>query len=101
MTAQAADLIDLAARLAGAVSDVAAIAPLSEEFPDLDAEAGYAIQALGRQQAGPLAGWKELSGRGDEMQDVFFFTKEAIDVYFKGRPFAVTVVGAVVNGWKQ
>ena len=52
-------------------------------------------------ELGPLAAWKELSGRGDEMQDVFFFTKEAIDVYFKGRPFAISVVGAVVNGWKQ
>jgi ubiquinone/menaquinone biosynthesis C-methylase UbiE len=51
-------------------------------------------------ELGPLAGWKELSGQGDEMQDVFFFTKEAIDVYFKGRPFAVTVVAAVVSGWK-
>jgi ubiquinone/menaquinone biosynthesis C-methylase UbiE len=51
-------------------------------------------------ELGPLARWKELSGRGDEMQDIFFFTKEAIDVYFKGRPFAVTVVGAVVAGWK-
>lgn len=51
-------------------------------------------------ELGPLARWKELSGRGDEMQDVFFFTKEAIDVYFKGRPFAVTVVGAAVSGWK-
>jgi SAM-dependent methyltransferase len=52
-------------------------------------------------ELGPLARWKELSGRGDEMQDVFFFTKEAIDVYFKGRAFAVTVVGAVVKGSKQ
>ena len=52
-------------------------------------------------ELGPLAGWKEISGRGDEMQDVFFFTKEAIDAYFKGRAFAVTVVGAVVTGWKQ
>ena len=51
-------------------------------------------------ELGPLARWKELSGRGDEMQDVFFFTKEAIDVYFKGRPFVVTVVGAAVSGWK-
>lgn len=33
-----------------------------------------------------------VSGRGDEMQDVFFFTKEAIDSYFKGRVFAVSVV---------
>jgi SAM-dependent methyltransferase len=52
-------------------------------------------------ELGPLASWKELSGRGEEMQDVFFFTKEAIDTYFKGRAFAVTVVGAAVTGWKR
>jgi 2-keto-4-pentenoate hydratase len=71
MTAQprAADLSNLAARLAKAVSDVAAIGPLSEEFPDLDAQAGYAIQALARQQAGPLAGWKlGLTSRAKQAQ---------------------------------
>ena len=48
-------------------------------------------------ELGPLPAWKQLSGRGDEMQDVFFFTKEAIDSYFKGRVFAVSVVGAAVS----
>jgi SAM-dependent methyltransferase len=52
-------------------------------------------------ELGPLVRWKELSGKGEEMQDVFFFTKEAIDAYFKGRAFAATVVGATVKGWKQ
>ena len=47
---------------------------------------------------GPLPLWKRLAGPGDDMQDVFFFTKEAIDTYFKGRPFAVTIVGAAVVG---
>ncbi|HVY41367.1 MAG TPA: methyltransferase domain-containing protein [Polyangia bacterium] len=47
---------------------------------------------------GPLPLWKRLAGPGDDMQDVFFFTKEAIDTYFKGRPFAVTVVAAAVAG---
>ncbi len=47
---------------------------------------------------GPLPLWKQLAGPGDDMQDVFFFTKEAIDTYFKGRPFAVTAVGAAVAG---
>jgi ubiquinone/menaquinone biosynthesis C-methylase UbiE len=51
-------------------------------------------------ELGPLPRWKQLSGRGDEMQDVFFFTKEAIDTYFKGRVFAVTVVGAAASGRK-
>lgn len=46
---------------------------------------------------GPLQVWKKLAG-GDDMQDVFFFTKEAIDTYFRGRPFAVTVMGAAVKG---
>jgi SAM-dependent methyltransferase len=46
---------------------------------------------------GPLATWKRLAGGGDDMQDVFFFTKEAIDTYFRARPFAVTVVGAAVT----
>ncbi len=47
---------------------------------------------------GPLPAWKKLTGGGDDMQDVFFFTKEAIDTYFRGRPFAVTVVAAAVQG---
>jgi hypothetical protein len=47
-----------------------------------------------------FARWKQLSGRGDEMQDAFFFTKEAIDTYFRGRVFAVSVVGASVSGTK-
>jgi SAM-dependent methyltransferase len=51
-------------------------------------------------ELGPLAQWKKLSGRGDQMQDVFFFTKEAIDTYFKDRVFAVTIVGAAVSGRK-
>jgi len=49
-------------------------------------------------ELGPLSHWKRLAGGGDDMQDAFFFTKEAIDTYFKGRPFAVTVVGAVAWG---
>jgi SAM-dependent methyltransferase len=51
-------------------------------------------------ELGPLAQWKKLTGRGDQMQDVFFFTKEAIDTYFKDRVFAVTIVGAAVSGHK-
>jgi SAM-dependent methyltransferase len=52
-------------------------------------------------ELGPLSGWKRLAGAGDDMQDAFFFTKEAIDHYYKGRPFAVTVVGAAVWGRKR
>jgi arsenite methyltransferase len=50
---------------------------------------------------GPLSRWKHIAGRGDEMQDVFFFAKEAIDAYFAGGIFSVTVVGAAVKGWKR
>ena len=52
-------------------------------------------------ELGPLSHWKRLAGGGDDMQDAFFFTKEAIDTYFKGRPFALTVVGAVAWGSKS
>jgi ubiquinone/menaquinone biosynthesis C-methylase UbiE len=52
-------------------------------------------------ELGPLSGWKRLAGAGDDMQDAFYFTKEAIDHYYKGRPFAVTVVGAAVWGRKR
>jgi ubiquinone/menaquinone biosynthesis C-methylase UbiE len=51
-------------------------------------------------ELGPLSRWKRIAGRGEDMQDVFFFTKEAIDTYFHGRPFPVTIVGAVVSGRK-
>ena len=52
-------------------------------------------------ELGPLSDWKRVAGTGEEMQDAFFFTKEAIDTYFRGRPFAVTVVGAVAWGTKR
>lgn len=49
---------ELAARLAKAVADRTAIDQLSDEVPDLDLAAGYAVQRLLRADAGPLAGWK-------------------------------------------
>src|SRR5260370_4995260 len=52
------DVPELAARLAGAVADRRAIAPLSDDVPGLDAATGYAVQAVAREQAGQLAGWK-------------------------------------------
>ncbi|HEX3694359.1 MAG TPA: methyltransferase domain-containing protein [Polyangia bacterium] len=48
----------------------------------------------------PLARWKAIAGRGDEMQDIFFFIKEAIDAYFAGGVFAVSVVAGCVTGTK-
>ncbi len=50
---------------------------------------------------GPLSRWKQIAGRGDEMQDIFFFVKQAIDTYFEGRAFSVTIIGACVKGWKK
>jgi len=52
------DITALAARLAKATADRAAIPPLSDGLPGLDAATGYAIQAVAREAAGPLAGWK-------------------------------------------
>ena len=49
---------------------------------------------------GPLAEWKEIAGSGQEMQDVFWYIKEAIDAYFDGRPFQVTVKAGCLIGKK-
>jgi ubiquinone/menaquinone biosynthesis C-methylase UbiE len=51
-------------------------------------------------ELGPLSRWKRIAGRGEEMQDLFFFTKEAIDTYFRGTTFPVTIAGGVVTGRK-
>jgi hypothetical protein len=50
---------------------------------------------------GPLAEWKEIAGGGQEMQDVFWYIKEAIDAYFVGRPFEVTVKAGCIIGTKH
>jgi ubiquinone/menaquinone biosynthesis C-methylase UbiE len=50
---------------------------------------------------GPLADWKVVAGGGQEMQDVFWYIKEAIDAYFDGRPFQVTVKAGCIVGKKQ
>ncbi len=50
---------------------------------------------------GPLAEWKEIAGGGQEMQDVFWYIKEAIDAYFDGRPFQVTVKAGCIIGTKE
>ena len=52
-------------------------------------------------ELGPLPIWKQIAGgRGDEMQDVFFFVKEAIETYFSGAPFPVSMVVACLQGVK-
>jgi ubiquinone/menaquinone biosynthesis C-methylase UbiE len=47
---------------------------------------------------GPLAKWKEIAGRGQELQDIFWFIKEAIDAYFGDRAFQVTVKAGCLRG---
>ncbi len=40
---------------------------------------------------GPLAQWKDVAGKGQEMQEIFWHIKEAIDAYFGNRAFQITV----------
>jgi SAM-dependent methyltransferase len=52
-------------------------------------------------EQGPLPIWKRIAGgHGDEMQDVFFFVKEAIDTYFSGSIFPVTMAIGCLGGTK-
>jgi arsenite methyltransferase len=50
---------------------------------------------------GPLSDWKDIAGGGQEMQDVFWYIKEAIDAYYDRRPFQVTVKAGCLIGTKQ
>jgi ubiquinone/menaquinone biosynthesis C-methylase UbiE len=50
---------------------------------------------------GPLSAWKAVAGKGKQMQDVFWHAKAAIDAYFKGSSFAVSVVAACLRGQKR
>ena len=47
---------------------------------------------------GPLPGWKTIAGTGQELQDVFWHIKEAIDAYFGGRAFQVTIRAGCLRG---
>ncbi len=47
---------------------------------------------------GPLMEWKEIAGAGQDMQDVFWYIKEAIDAYFGNRAFEVTVKAGCLIG---
>jgi ubiquinone/menaquinone biosynthesis C-methylase UbiE len=51
-------------------------------------------------EQGPLARWKSIAGKGAEMQDIFLAVKEAIDTYFAGSAFGVSVVAGVFSGTK-
>jgi 2-oxo-3-hexenedioate decarboxylase len=60
---------ELAARLSKAVAERRAIDPLSDEYPSLDLETGYAVQRVLREQAGPIAGWKlGVTSRAKQVQ---------------------------------
>ena len=49
---------------------------------------------------GPLPAWKAIAGSGQELQDVFWYIKEAIDAYFGERAFQVTVKAGCLVGRK-
>ncbi len=46
---------------------------------------------------GPLRLWKAIIGKGNEPQRVFWHLKEAIDTYFAGHVFAVTIVAGCLR----
>lgn len=54
---------------------------------------------------GPLAEWKAIAGgdagKREEIQDIFWHIKAAIDAYFDRRPFQVTVKAGCLIGKKQ
>ena len=45
--------------------------------------------------------WKMVAGEGQELQDVFWYIKEAIDAYFENRAFSVTVRAGCIIGKKS
>ncbi|MCA9669113.1 MAG: class I SAM-dependent methyltransferase [Myxococcales bacterium] len=47
---------------------------------------------------GPLVAWKEVAGKGQAMQETFWLIKEAIDSYFAGRAFEITVKAGCLRG---
>ncbi|HVK76570.1 MAG TPA: class I SAM-dependent methyltransferase [Kofleriaceae bacterium] len=50
---------------------------------------------------GPLSEWKAIAGSGQELQDVFWYIKEAIDAYFGDRAFQVTIKAGCLIGKKS
>ena len=49
---------------------------------------------------GPLKTWKSLVGKGQQMQDIFWYIKEAIDAYFSSTAFSVSVIAGCIHGLK-
>ena len=51
-------------------------------------------------ELGPLPRWKSIAGKGSAMQDIFLAVKEAIDTYFAGSAFGVSVVAGLFTATK-
>ena len=51
-------------------------------------------------EQGPLARWKAIAGKGAEVQDTFLAVKEAIDTYYGGTAFSVSVYAGMFSGTK-
>ena len=51
-------------------------------------------------ETGPLPAWRAIAAEQGDMLEIFVALKEAIDIYFAGQAFAVSVVGAVAHGRK-
>jgi hypothetical protein len=49
---------------------------------------------------GPLARWKQIAGKGAEVQDTFLAVKQAIDTYFAGQSFSVSIEAGLFIGQK-
>ena len=49
---------------------------------------------------GPLVRWKQIAGKGAEVQDTFLAVKQAIDTYFAGQPFSVSIEAGLMIGQK-
>jgi SAM-dependent methyltransferase len=51
-------------------------------------------------ELGPLPRWKQIAGKGAEVQDTFLAVKQAIDTYFAGQPFSVSIEAGVFTAKK-
>jgi SAM-dependent methyltransferase len=51
-------------------------------------------------ELGPLPRWKAIAGKGPEVQDTFLAVKQAIDTYFSGSAFGVSVYAGLFSATK-
>jgi ubiquinone/menaquinone biosynthesis C-methylase UbiE len=49
-------------------------------------------------ETGPLPIWRAIAAESGDMLSVFIMLKDAIDTYFRGRAFAVSVVAGCISG---